>query len=336
VGLARADDADPIAAKALFYDARRLAGAGHYDEACPKFEESQRLSPGIGTLFNLADCLQHLGRTASAWTRFLDVASLAHAAQQPDREQVARQRAAALEPVLSRVTIEVPVVPPGLLVRRDGLAVHPSLWGTAVPLDPGPHTVDAAAPSIKSYETRVDVLPGGARVSVTIPVVQLVLTSPAPRAPPTETSVILSRRETPSASVPPDKVERGSRMLRIAGFITAGSGIAALTVGTVFGILTSRDDGEARALCPTFDPTTGSYECAARADVARHDQLVRDAKQERTVAIIGIAGGSVALVGGTVMLWSTRARPRGATAVPSVSVGVLMMKALGFGLAGAF
>src|SRR6185312_13224264 len=104
---------DEAAARALFFEARRLVAAGNYAAACPKFEDSYRLDPGIGTSFNLADCYEHSGRTASAWARFLDVAAATKAAGQLDRERVARARAAALEPKLARMTLKVEAKVPG-------------------------------------------------------------------------------------------------------------------------------------------------------------------------------------------------------------------------------
>src|SRR5579883_366085 len=55
-----------ITATALFNEGRRLANQGRYNEACPKFAESQRLAPSGGTLMNLAECYERTGRTASA------------------------------------------------------------------------------------------------------------------------------------------------------------------------------------------------------------------------------------------------------------------------------
>src|SRR5258706_9020963 len=97
---ARADasPADKATAQALFDQGKTLLSKGDVAGACPKFEESQRLDPGIGTQFNLATCYERAGRTASAWTLFLEVASAARAAHQPDREKLARSRAADLEP----------------------------------------------------------------------------------------------------------------------------------------------------------------------------------------------------------------------------------------------
>src|SRR5258708_3181799 len=80
---------DVAMAQSLFDDAKKLVGEGRYADACVKFEQSQKLDPGMGTLFNLADCFEHVGKTASAWAGFLDVAAQAKAATQTQREQAA-------------------------------------------------------------------------------------------------------------------------------------------------------------------------------------------------------------------------------------------------------
>ena len=72
---AHADDDAP--ALVLFKEARALVGDGKYAEACPKFEQSLALEVGVGTQFNLADCWEHIGRTASAQKLFLGAAASA-------------------------------------------------------------------------------------------------------------------------------------------------------------------------------------------------------------------------------------------------------------------
>ena len=57
-------------ADALFQEGRRLLDAGDATAACPKFEESQRLDPGLGTLLNLADCYERTSRLALALAPF--------------------------------------------------------------------------------------------------------------------------------------------------------------------------------------------------------------------------------------------------------------------------
>ncbi len=58
---------DRTVARSLFDQGRALVKDGNYAAACPKLEESQKIDSGVGTLFNLADCYEHLGRFASAW-----------------------------------------------------------------------------------------------------------------------------------------------------------------------------------------------------------------------------------------------------------------------------
>src|SRR4051812_19346522 len=77
---ADASAAEQAAADALFNEAQRLVLAGRAAEACPKFVESQRLDPALGTILNLADCLEKIGQTASAWALFNDLQDTAQRA----------------------------------------------------------------------------------------------------------------------------------------------------------------------------------------------------------------------------------------------------------------
>src|SRR5882724_4165659 len=88
--VANAEERDPAAAQALFDEGRALMKTQRFAEACPKLKESQRLDPGIGTQFRLADCYEQQGKIASAWAAFLEVASLAAASDQKEREKAAR------------------------------------------------------------------------------------------------------------------------------------------------------------------------------------------------------------------------------------------------------
>ncbi|HEX5098164.1 MAG TPA: hypothetical protein VFV94_01635, partial [Polyangiaceae bacterium] len=69
---------DARAAAVLAYDqAEALMAAGKVAEACPRYAESQKLDPQLGTLLHLADCLEKKGQTASAWAAFRDASEIA-------------------------------------------------------------------------------------------------------------------------------------------------------------------------------------------------------------------------------------------------------------------
>jgi len=147
-GTALGQERDPAAAQALFDQARELSRQGKLAEACPKFQESNRLDPGIGTQFNLADCYEQSGRVASAWAVFLDVASQARATGQSEREKAATKRADKLQARLPRLVISVPEASnaAGLEIRRNGVLVGAAQWGTPIAVDPGEIELTASAP----------------------------------------------------------------------------------------------------------------------------------------------------------------------------------------------
>jgi hypothetical protein len=116
---ALADDGDAKRrAMALFDDARSLVKSGYYLQACPKFERSLELNPAFGTEFNLADCVEHLGQTGRARDLYLDVADKTHAVGQTDREQLARERAAALDLPQAAPVDPAAEVPPVVIVEN--------------------------------------------------------------------------------------------------------------------------------------------------------------------------------------------------------------------------
>jgi hypothetical protein len=144
-------------AEALFSEGRTLATAGNCAEAIPKFQASQRLDPGVGTLLNLAECYEKVGRTASAWAEYREVISLARQAGSKDREELATQKSKALEPKLSRLAIKVAGDAAGVTVTRDGEAVQAAELGVAIPVDPGKHVIEASAPGKKTHSVTVEI-----------------------------------------------------------------------------------------------------------------------------------------------------------------------------------
>src|SRR5262249_53123580 len=144
--------------------------SGNFEAACPKLVESGRLDPGVGTLLTLGECYDHLGKSASAWSTFREAAALAHTRGQKAREKVARSRASAIEPELSKLQIDVPPSSEvtGIAVLRDQEAVGKPIWGTQVPIDPGDHTIAVSAPSRKPWTQKVHIERAKALTTVSV------------------------------------------------------------------------------------------------------------------------------------------------------------------------
>jgi len=81
--------------------------------------------------------------------------------------------------------------------------------------------------------------------------------------------------------------------------------VLGVALGAVFGFKTRSEDQEARGVCPTGV-------CASQSEIAHHDQLVADAKSHRTYAIVGLAGGGVALAAGAILFLTAARAPAGA------------------------
>src|SRR6185436_20903323 len=62
------------AAEEAFEKGRKLMAARSYADACAAFELSQRLDPQYGTQFNLAGCYAELGKIATAWKLYSELA----------------------------------------------------------------------------------------------------------------------------------------------------------------------------------------------------------------------------------------------------------------------
>lgn len=289
-------DGESAAAQALFDEGKALMAKGKYAQACPKLEESQRLDPGLGTLFNLAECNEKTGRTATAWSRFLEVASGARSAGRSDAERVARDRAAALAPKLPKLVIEVPAASQanGLEVKRDDVTIGQAQWGTAIPVDPGEHRLSAKAPGHKPWQTTVQAT-AARETRATVPALE-VSEEPTPAPVAAVAAAPAAQQEPQAASETPSPAATASKGSgqRTLGLVIAGVGVAALGGSVVLGAMAkSQYNGVS---CPNNVCTPD-------------DGKERDAADTKaTIAtVVGSIGGA-ALVGGAVLFFTA---PRG-------------------------
>jgi hypothetical protein len=156
-------------ADALFNAAKQLRDAGQYADACPQFAQSSSLAPGVGVSLYLADCYEHVGKTASAWIEFRKAEALARD-RNDKRAEIAHARALALEPRLSGLTLAAPPATRGQgpEVLLDGARIPPQEWNTAMAVDPGDHvvTVNVAGQPSRNLIAHVDAGKRTARVEI--------------------------------------------------------------------------------------------------------------------------------------------------------------------------
>src|SRR5690349_16582572 len=140
-------------AEALFRDGKRLMKEGKLAEACAAFEGSEHAEHSIATVLSLADCREKNHQYASAWALFLQADSQTRSDPSKATLNVtAKNRARALEPKLSYLTINVPDESriPDLVVSRDGAPVDPAEWNRSIPADGGSHVIAGKAPGHES------------------------------------------------------------------------------------------------------------------------------------------------------------------------------------------
>jgi hypothetical protein len=159
-------------AEELFRQGRKAMEAKSYKEACEAFEGSQRLEASVSTLMNLADCREKNGQLATAWGLFLQVRTETRDdAKLAGLRDAAVKRATALEPRLSRLTINVPESSrvDGLRVLRNDAEVDPATWNRSLPIDGGTYEISASAPGVQPWTKKVTVAVEGDTKSVDVP-----------------------------------------------------------------------------------------------------------------------------------------------------------------------
>ena len=152
--VARADDAT---AEALFQAAKSLMDQKKYAEACPKFEASYKIDPGVGTMLNLADCHEKEGKLAQAWGNWGEARDQAKRENDKARMDLAARRQKELEPRVPKLTIYVTGRVEGLSVYRDELKLESAMFGVPLPVDPGAHTITLRRGTSVVREKKVDI-----------------------------------------------------------------------------------------------------------------------------------------------------------------------------------
>jgi hypothetical protein len=185
-------------------------------------------------------------------------------------------------------------------VSIDGKEGPRRLDGGAHDVDPGDHTFVFQLADGRKAERRISFRVGEKNKSVAV-------TIGAPAAP----AVFAAEPDsTPSdaalAAAQPHSRD-GSSSLKLAGFIAAGTGLAGLTVGTIFGLMASS--------------TLSAPRCDTSAKVC-DPGVIGDAKTVATASTIGFVAGSLLVAAGVtlVLLAPTRDNRARLGAAPAIGL----------------
>jgi hypothetical protein len=261
-------------AVAFFDEARKLMAAGDYQGAIPKLEQSVKATRTVGALLNLGRCYEEIGRAASAWATYRAGASLArelHDAREADANGFADR----VRTRVAYVTIDARAIEGvhGAELTLDG---GPAAGNEALPVDPGAHVVEAAAPGKISESVKIDVRGDGDRATVKLdPLMDLPFMRPRPptRAP-----------ETPPPASP----------RRTMGFVVGGVGVGATAIGLATGLMAIAKHSQATSACPTYPDHCPSSGVA--------DGPNRDSQTFATISTVGFVAGGALLATGALLV----------------------------------
>jgi tetratricopeptide (TPR) repeat protein len=152
-----ADDRRREVARTLFNEGLEYSDAGRWHEAAERFRRAYQAKPTPEIGYNLAQAYVRLGYLATA------AELLRRAEVDPDAppavREAARARLAQVSPRLGRLAIHLDP-PAGGHAYLDGRVLEPARLGVAMPVDPGPHLLQARWKSGAELARRISVAEG--------------------------------------------------------------------------------------------------------------------------------------------------------------------------------
>jgi len=278
-----AEDADAQVHE-RFEEARNEMKDGQFDLAMGHLETLLAVNPGaVGVRYQLAVCYERLGRTASAWRMYTEVAEASKAKGQTEREQAARASANGVYARVPHVTVVV-ASRADPHAELDGRPLPRDAWGVAQAVDPGEHIVVATAQGHRAWQ-RSMTLHEGEGLTIVVPELEADVAAPAP-----------------SEATKP--VEPAGSWRRTAGwFGVVGGGAVLATAGVL--LLVSRVEYTASG-CKTIDKDT---RLCPDESARSQNQLGLTLGDLSTGA--AIAGGVLVVGGGVVLLTAPSSKQAG-------------------------
>lgn len=219
-------------AEQLFRHARAMLAEKNYVDACPLLEQSHKLEPALGTLLNLADCLENLGKLASAQRAFLQAAEWASRTQETKRREVALARAQALDARVAKVVVTLDKPPADAKVELravDGSVVES-------PLEPGRYLAVASASGFLPREQAFEVGQPPVLVALTVPALESIAAQPTAVLTP----AVPAEVKTVTPALTPSRPNTGSSGRKTVATVLLVSG-GVVGIASLVGLVWSGD-----------------------------------------------------------------------------------------------
>jgi hypothetical protein len=254
----------------LFTKAKKLHGDKKYSEACPMFEKSDALDPGIGAKLNVAKCYEDWGMLARAYRWYSDAEKMASDANDKRAEKI-RDLITEIDADVPRLTLKLPdgADAAAASVKLDG---KPATLGKELRVDPGPHEITWLVEGQNKSKT-IPMERGGAR--------ELTLDMRAPSGGAKVDKPVVV--EAPS---------RPGRTRRIAGISVGAAGLVGVGVASYL-TLSARSK---------YNDAIDAH-CMGAKDMCSDEGLsiTSDARSQANIATVVTIVSVVAIAGGVVL-----------------------------------
>ncbi len=153
------DNTELSKARAKFQRATELEEAGNYADALQLFRDvgQVRMTPQVQ--FHIAACEEKLGRLVAALGGY-ELALKGATGVGPEFQTETENRANAVRARIPKLVIERGEGAAAATIELDGVSLGASSIGVEVPLDPGPHAIQARALGYKQYASTIEVREG--------------------------------------------------------------------------------------------------------------------------------------------------------------------------------
>jgi hypothetical protein len=299
---APAQTPDQKEADEAFKKGRELLKAGNFIDACDEFSKSQHLDPANGTLFNIAQCSEQIGRLATAASAYRE---LIKKDTNVERLETSRKALAALEPRIPKIVAKIDNPPKNIVITLDSKAGSASILpNEPVEANFGEYTLVARATGYTEVIAKFRIGEEGSTKTIDVTLV-----------PGASNSDMFKKQGGDTTQAAP----RNTR--KLIAFGTMGVGGAAVVTGVVFGALARGKWNDAKTAC-------GGATCDTQERLDNANALGDQARKKALLSTIFVASG-VVVAGAGVALYVTA--PKDMVIAPTAST-----EGAGVSLAGTF